>query len=739
LPTYAFDHTRYWLDRTRPETTNPAEHRFWEAVERHDAPGVATLVGIETAEARASLDMVVPSLAAWRRDQQGAWSFDSWRYRVDWRPLTDVQAPTMHGTWLIVVPTGTVGTDPVAVCVRALQEYGGDTRLLEVDAAGADRHTLAETLRTAAEGLDVRGVLSLLGVCETAHPRYPGVPAGAAATVVLAQAHADAQIDARLWSATTGAVAAVPGEPLTHPLQALIWGLGRVAGLENPGGWGGLIDLPDTFDAAIAPYLCAALAGIGDEDQLALRDTGVLVRRLVRAPLPDAPPATGWRPTGTALITGGTGALGGHVARWLARNGAPRIQLLSRKGPGAPGVEELRDELIELGAGSVTVTACDTADKDALAGVLADIPDEQPLTAVFHAAGVVGDAKQLLDMDLADVSERLAAKAAGAAHLHDLLRDASPEVFVLFSSVAGVWGSAGQAGYAAANAYLDALAEHRRAEGLRATAVAWGAWAGDGMARDGEYVAWLNKTGMRTMAPGQAIAALDAVVQHDEAFVAVSDMDWPRFAEVFNAARPRPLLKDLEPSDGDTTAPDESQGGRPSLAERLRQVPAAQRRSALLEVLGLEVASVLGHTGAMDLDQDLPFLKLGFDSLTGLELKSRLAAATGLDLAGTLLYDHPTAAELADHLLERLQGGEEGEPPVTALAEIRRLEQALASVPDDESLRDEITGRLETVLWNWQEAMRSRQQTEFAGSGADLDTATDDEIFDLLDREIGAN
>ncbi|TCJ31789.1 beta-ketoacyl reductase, partial [Parafrankia sp. BMG5.11] len=359
----------------------------------------------------------------------------------------------------------------------------------------------------------------------------------------------------------------------------------------------------------------------------------------------------------------------------------------------------------------------------------------------IHTAGIAGEPKPLVELELDELSTLLGAKAAGAWNLHELLRDTPPEVFLMFSSSSGVWGSAGQAGYAAANAYLDALAEHRRAEGFPATSIAWGAWAGSGMAGDDKYVAWLNRSGMRTMAPGRAMAALQSAVDRDETCVTVSDMDWTRFADAFNAARPRTLLSRLEftaDADGATgTAQPAAAAPLAPLAARVASVPSAQRASVLLEALSTEVAAVLGDTGSRELEAELPFLKIGFDSLMGVELKVRLATATGLDLPATLIYDFPTPAELVAQLLGRLAGGADSDPSAGVLTPLRELEQALESVPDDDALREEITGRLETLQWRWQELMTGGTGMDPKVTGEDLGAVTDDEIFELLDREFG--
>ncbi|KJY17567.1 beta-ketoacyl reductase, partial [Streptomyces katrae] len=326
------------------------------------------------------------------------------------------------------------------------------------------------------------------------------------------------------------------------PRQAAVWALGRTAALEHPGRWGGLVDLPEALDHRAARRFAAVLAGThAEEDQLAVRGAGVLVRRLLRAPQGrPTRPAPAWQPHGTVLITGGTGALGAHVARWLAGAGADHLVLTSRRGAAAPGAAELRAELEELGA-RVTVEACDIADRQAVARLLEGLPQERPLTGVVHAAGV-GTPAMLADTTAEAFAGVLAAKTAGAQHLHELLAGRDLDAFVLFSSISGVWGAAGQAAYAVANASLDALAEHRRAQGLPATAVAWGPWAGGGMVEDGDAEDRLLKRGLPALTPPSAIAALRAALTRDETTVTVADVAWERFAPSFTLLRPSPLL-----------------------------------------------------------------------------------------------------------------------------------------------------------------------------------------------------
>ncbi|MBI0383628.1 SDR family NAD(P)-dependent oxidoreductase, partial [Streptomyces albiflaviniger] len=314
-----------------------------------------------------------------------------------------------------------------------------------------------------------------------------------------------------------------------------VWGLGRVAGLEAPERWGGLVDLPQTPDGRALERLTALISGATGEDEVAVRASGVFARRVVRAAV-GAEGEEAWQPSGTVLVTGGTGALGAHVARWLARAGAEHLLLVSRRGPAAEGVDKLRAQLAELGA-RVTVAACDVGDREALAGLLARVPEEFPLTAVVHTAGVLDDG--VLDGLSVDRFEGvLRAKSEAAWHLHELTRELDLSAFVLFSSFSATVGGAGQGNYAAANAFLDALAEHRRAEGLPATSVAWGPWADGGMAtQDAAVSGRMERFGLPAMEPELAVTAMARAVNQSDTCPVITDIDWPRFTAGVDGTR----------------------------------------------------------------------------------------------------------------------------------------------------------------------------------------------------------
>ncbi|MET8170807.1 type I polyketide synthase, partial [Streptomyces sp. NPDC005329] len=633
----------------------------------------------------------------------------AWRYRVGWEPVDGLADKSLAGRWLVAVPAARAHHPLVRACLRGLAESGVDAVELPVPEA-PDRARLAEQVAGPADG-----VLSLLALG----------PDGTAATLVLAQALGDAGASAPLWCATADALSVTEGDA-ADPAQAQVWGLGRVLCLEAPHRWGGLVDMPADPDAHAVGLLCEVLAGIDGEDQVAVRATGVLGRRLVRA---TAPASEGWRPTGTVLVTGGTGALGGHVARWAARSGADRVVLVSRRGQAAQGAAELVAELTALGP-QVVVEACDAADRTALGALLDRITaDGPPLTAVVHTAGVLDDGvhDSLTPRRLATV---LRAKADAATVLHELTERLPLEAFVLFGALGGVVGGAGQANYAAANAHLDALAERRRAMGLPATSVAWGAWAGGGMADADEVRRRLDRDGLRAMDPERAVDALGREIAGGDPAVVLADVDWARLAPSLHAVRPSPLISGIPEARRAVVAP--GAGTVPTEAElrqRVAGLSAAERGRVVLDLVRTSVAAVLGHRDAAAVDTERGFLDLGFDSLTAVELRNRLTRATGLTLPLTLVFDHPSGDELAAYLTAGLAPAETA-PSTADLDRFAGLEPADADGPT----RAKVTAELRRLLNAWTQVTAGSP----AAAAADrLSTASADEIFDFIQNELG--
>ncbi|MFI1222599.1 MULTISPECIES: type I polyketide synthase, partial [unclassified Streptomyces] len=425
--------------------------------------------------------------------------------------------------------------------------------------------------------------------------------------------------------------------------SAPVWGLVRSAQSENPD----RILLIDVDEQAPD---WAALAAL-EEPQLAVRGGGVLVPRLQRAAVTTAvgtTVATGLDPDGTVLITGGTGGLGALFARHLAeRHGARHLVLLSRRGPDAPGVADLVGELAVLGCEARAV-ACDVSDREELAVLIASL--ERPLTAVIHAAGVLDDGvvTSLTPEQLARV---MGPKADAALHLHELTAGMDLSAFVLFSSVAALIGSPGQGNYAAANAALDALAAHRRAQGLPATSLAWGLWAdASGMAGglDETELARLERQGVGALSTELGLELFDQAQRVDRPLVVPVRLDLASLRAQARAGLLPPLLRGL------VRIPRQSAGTEGSLAQRLAGVPVADREAIAVDLVRGQVAAVLGHATSEAVEPDRVFKELGFDSLAAVDLRNRLTQVSGVRLPSTLVFDHPSPVAVAQFLLSEV-------------------------------------------------------------------------------------
>ncbi|MEU3688271.1 type I polyketide synthase [Streptomyces narbonensis] len=450
----------------------------------------------------------------------------------------------------------------------------------------------------------------------------------------------------RLVVVTQGAVG-VEGGGVSDLVHAGVWGLVRSVQAEHPGRVV-LVDVEAEADIAVA------LAS--GEEQVAVRDGRVLVPRLVRADLAPAEPSVDWG-RGTVLVTGATGALGAVAARHLVQErGARRLVLVSRRGADAPGAAELAEELAAEGA-EVVFAAVDVADRAALAEVIAAVPAGSPLSAVVHTAGVSDDATvEALTAERLDAVLR--PKVDAVWNLHELTKDLSLDAFVVYSSLAGLLGTAGQANYAAGNTFLDALMEHRRASGLAGVSVslAWGLWA-ESSALSGHLgeadLKRLARSGLLALESADAMELFDAATSAGaaEAVFAVTRMDTAALRAQGSESLSAILRGLVPPVQRRAAAGTASASGAPALADRLAGLDRLERERVLLDLVRGVVAGVLGHTDKGAVEAERAFQELGFDSLTAVELRNRLNAATGLRLPTTLVFDHPSPAALATHLL----------------------------------------------------------------------------------------
>ncbi|MGV9929758.1 type I polyketide synthase [Streptomyces olivaceoviridis] len=714
LPTYPFRRDRHWEDAPILQAERAAAARagtdaadpFWELVRDQDVTAVAATLGVTD---ETSVAAVVPALAAWHEQRQANAAADGWRYRVAWEPLAPAATPARGGHWLAVVPAA---DDPWTTAVlTGLTDQGLRVDTLTAPAT-ADRAGLAALL--AGRG-GVDGVLSLLA---------PATPL--TATAALVQALGDAGITAPLWCVTRDAVAHGTAATVTGFDQAPVWGLGRVAALEHPDRWGGLVDLPAETGPRTVARLAALLADAGGEDQVVIRESGAYGRRLEHAPARAGAP---WKPSGTVLVTGATGAVGTAVARWLAAEGADHLLLTSRRGMDAPGAADLVRELTDAGT-RVTLAACDVADREALAALLDSVPEQHPLTAVLHLAGVLDDG--VLDALTPDrFAGVLAPKADAARHLHELTADRDLSAFVLFSSLTATVGGAGQANYAAANAFLDALAEHRRATGLPATSIAWGPWGGDGMAAHGTVRSAARAMGMSPLDPGRALTALRRALDGGDTTVTVADVDWSVFAPAFTATRPSALLSALPEARRGTAGPAEP-GAVDGFAEKLAGLTGGERERALQELVCGQAAAVLGYGGADAVEPTTAFRDLGFDSLTSVDLRNRISGAAGVPLPATLIFDYATPAALAKHLGTELAGADTSVDSV--LADLDRVAARLGDLTAEDIEQARITARLQSLLGDLNKTL-GQDAAALAGR---LEEASADDVFAFIDNELGS-
>ncbi|MFE1775922.1 SDR family NAD(P)-dependent oxidoreductase [Streptomyces sp. NPDC059008] len=588
-------------------------------------------------------------------------------FRITGEQLAPPAAPApVTGTWAVLGPDD--------LQLGAVMEAAG---------ARLDGYEDLDALGSAVgSGAPLPDVVVVPCLCDPQEDAGPARAAREATHRALAQAQAwvadERFAGSRLVFVTRHAMD-VDDEGSGHDLrQVPLWGLVRSAQSEHPGRFG-LLDTDE--DAASRRALPAALAS--EEPQLVLRGGVLRAVRLARVPAAAEEPAgqPALAADGTVLITGGTSGLGELIARHLvARHGVTRLLLTSRSGPAAAGAAELEADLAGQGA-HVTVAACDVADRDALAAVLGRIPAEHPLTAVVHAAGVLDDG--VLTAQTPERIDRvLRPKVDGALNLHELTRDAPLSAFVLFSSAAGVLGTAGQSGYAAANAFLDALARSRRAAGLPGSSLAWGMWE----QRSG-LTGELSEADLRRMARSgvgqlpteEGLALFDAALAAPHAVLVPMRLDPAAMLAAGEPGLVPSVLRTVVRAGRRRGGAGTAGGADGSFAARVAELPAEEREPALLSLVREQAATVLGLASPDAVQDTRGFLQMGFDSLTAVELRSRLGAATGLRLPATLVFDQATPADAARYLRDRLFP--ESRELTESEAEEKRFREALASIP----------------------------------------------------------
>ncbi|MFB9909381.1 type I polyketide synthase [Allokutzneria oryzae] len=547
-------------------------------------------------------------------------------FRLDWTATSVAGAPLRRA--------GLVGLDELKI-TEALDGAG-----VHVESY-ADLDSLSGALST---GTSAPGV-----VLVPCGPISGSVPTAARETTAAAlelvqQWFADDRFsDSRLVFVTTGAVQATETDEITDLANSALWGLLRSAQSEMPDRIG-LLDIDDdpTSHNALATILNST------EPQMAVRAAVAHTPRLARIAVPDTLDAVEFPADGTVLITGATGSLGKALAKHLvAEHGVKHLVLTSRRGLAAEGAEQFRDSLAAEGV-SVSVVACDSADRDALAAVINGL--EHPLSAVVHTAGVLDDGT-MASLTPERIDTVLRPKVDAVVNLHELTKDLDLSAFVLFSSAAGVLGGAGQGNYAAANTFLDTFAQSLRKQGRPVVSLAWGVWASEGsMADTGRG----NRSGIAPLSTAQGLSLFDTALSLGEGVVIPMRLDMTSLRANAASGSAPALLRGLVRVPSRRTAKSRGAASGGGLAQKLASMTEEQRLSTVLDLVREHVATVLGHADSSAISADHAFVDSGFDSLTAVELRNRLATATGLRLPATLVFDHADPAALAAHLVQEL-------------------------------------------------------------------------------------
>ena len=626
---------------------------------------------------------------------------DDWLYELAWRPQPPVSAAQAapgdpEDTWLILADGGGLGPalarqlaahgQPAIIKTRA--DLGLPAHAGGVSSPVVFRRVLADVFDAPKQRC--RGIVHLWSLDAppelSPHALAAAQELGSVSVLHLVQALTQTgwRDAPRLWLVTQGAQSVQRGQAAPGLSQAPLWGLGRTIALEHPELACTRVDLEAGDAAGQVEVLCQELLNAGREDQIALRAAGRFAARLVRAALPAASRPVRLRPDASYLIVGGLGGVGLVVARWLVAQGARHLALLGRSAPSAEATEVVAS-LRQAGA-EVAVMAVDAACAPDLADALATVKRTMPpLRGVIHAAAQLDDGL-LVHLTPERLAAALVPKVDVALNLHTLTADCQLDFFVLFSSLAGLLGAPGPANYAAANAFLDVLAHHRRALGLSALSINWGPWADVGQAaaqaNRGQRLAF---RGLASLPPELGLAALERLLAAEMAQAAVMSFNLRQWREFYPAAADAPLLSELADIQGVSSA------ARPAGLVRasLEAAPSAQRRQLLQAHVREQIAQVM-RLEPDQLAPATPLGSLGLDSLMGLEIRNRLEASLGLTIPATLIWTYPTIAALTTHLAETLGLAEEAWPtPASPSApsaqdELRRTAERISELSEAE-------------------------------------------------------
>lgn len=661
LPTYPFQRQRYWMEEGKaiaPRSIPSAPLLEW--LQQNDPSQLVQQLAGELDPAE--VELLPRLLERLTQQHQQALELDTvqnWLYQVQWQRLPlppQSAAATVPGPWLIFADAGGVGR----ALADHLQQQGQSCRLVYAASSTGELDPAVERLHPLdREGCD--RLLQTFPANRNARIVYLwglDLPSGAAldptslqesqnlgclGVLTLLQSLLRQPSPAPLWLVTRGATAAKGG--VTAPAQAPLWGMGRVVALEHSECWGGMVDLDPTPRPTEPADLIALMAEPTVEDAIALRTDQRYAARLLPAESQLMQPL-GLSPDATYLITGGLGALGLRVAEWLVQRGARYLVLVGRRGADAQGLAAIAR--LEQAGATIQVARADVAEESDMARVLEELTATlPPLRGVIHAAGLV-NYQTLPELEAETFAAVLRPKLLGGWVLHRLTQALPLDFFVLFSSIAAVWGSKGQAHYAAANHFLDALASYRQTLGLPATSINWGPWAEGGMASP-EAQDWLTHLGVQLLPPTLGLTALGHLLTGATPQTTVASVNWTQFKSFYEIRGKRPLLEHLGVAEA-APAPSPAQAQSSALRQQLQAALERDRPQLLIAHLQTALGKVLGWSPEDLPDPERGFFEMGMDSLMAIEFRTRLETDLGTSLPATLAFEAPTIADLAEYL-----------------------------------------------------------------------------------------
>ncbi|NEO43739.1 MAG: type I polyketide synthase, partial [Moorea sp. SIO4A3] len=719
LPTYPFQRARYWV-----EAKENGHHQYSSWTSENSNTAIVNLLSQgETATLAQQLEQaanfspeqlkllpeILEVLAKQHQQQLAAATIKDWFYQLQWQPLPQTQSQTSikPSHWLIFADN----TGVAEKLAQKLQEQENECSLVyradHYQQPAAGRYQLNPSAPEEFEQLyQAIRKTSQLPLSKVIHLWSLDAPAtedltldsleetqlwGCGSILYLLQTVLKTTNVPQIWLATRGTQPVLANTEKLTVAASPLWGLGRVVSLEHPQLWGGLVDLDPQTPEEEVEKLLQLLVNNSEEDYLALRGEQTYVARLVQQSPQSSEQPLSLSSDATYLITGGLGALGLHTAQWLVEKGARNIVLTGRRAP-SETVQEIIKQLEHAGA-QVKVLLGDISLKQDVAQIIEEIQTSLPkLKGIIHAAGVIDDAT-LQQMSWGDFTKVMAPKVKGTWHLHQFTQDLPLDFFVCFSSMASLIGSPGQGNYAAANAFMDALAHYRRGRGLSGLSINWGAWSYGGMAASlaVEHQNRIHNLGISTIAPEQGMYALEELLinQALTGQVGVISVQWSLLAQQWSNINKSSLLRELLQKEELQEQQVLKQKADREILDKLETASEGERQEILRKHILGQVAKVLGFNSSQLPQVNLGFMEMGMDSLTTVELKNRLQAQLGIALPGTVAMEYPTIETLSQYILKEVMGWQSVVDSENNLPELEEVDVDAQILPVIEDISEE--------------------------------------------------